>query len=75
MDIEIDSPVKLSMNFIDFDEHIPSLKASINLEPLGFKYDLSLSTTLWFECEAFDKFLEALKRKSASTLVDMKRNF
>jgi hypothetical protein len=75
MDIKVDSPVKLSLDVTDFDEYIPSMKASVNIEVVGFKYDFSLSTALWFECKVFYEFLGALKRKSTSTLIDMEKGF
>jgi hypothetical protein len=75
MDIKFDSPVKFSMEILEFDERTPSMKVSIGLEVRGFKYGFSVVTTLWLECDAFDEFLSALKRRSASILVDMERAF
>ena len=50
MDILINNPIKISINTIEIDEHLPSLKLciSIDIEKSGF--ELKNVSVAWFEC-------------------------
>src|SRR5690606_10422271 len=75
MDIEIDRPIRISLDILELDEHVPSIKVSVKVKVFKFNYCLSTSTDVWFECCVFDKFVSSLKRKENSILVDVEMNF
>ncbi|MCE4073331.1 hypothetical protein [Pseudomonas nitroreducens] len=75
MDIQIDRPVVFSMDILEFDEHVPSIKASIRLGVAKFNYSLSVDAVIWFECAEFDRFIGSLKVKRLSVFSDIERNF
>jgi hypothetical protein len=75
VDIQIASPIDFSLGVLEFDEHVPSIKASIRLEVSGFKYNVLLDTVVWIECAVFDAFVSCLKKKIVATLKDLGEGF
>lgn len=75
MDINIDSPIKISMEVIEFDEKVPSVKFLVRVATEKFDRSVSVNMTCWMECAAFDSFILFLKSKKNASLKDMSGDF
>lgn len=75
MDINIDSPIRVSINVIEFDEHIPSIKLLVDVLDEKFGCSVSVNTTCWLECAAFDSFVDLLRAGKTALISDMSNDF
>lgn len=75
MDINIDSPIRVSINVVEFDEHIPSVKLLVDVFSEKFGCSISVNTTCWVECVVFDSFVDLLKSGKTALIADMSNDF
>lgn len=75
MDIEIKDPIEISMDVLEIDEHLPSMKFTIIINVRETYYSMAISSEIWVECSVFDAFVNSLKRKNKATLIDMDNLF
>ncbi|MDE1479834.1 hypothetical protein KKI90_19330 [Xenorhabdus bovienii] len=75
MDIEINSPVNITLDVIELDEHIPSMKCNvmIKVEKFGYRSDVNLQP--WIECQCFDNFINNMRGDNIAVLKDMNNFF
>ena len=75
MDILINKPIKISIDTIEIDEHLPSLKLciSIDFEKKGF--ELKTVSVAWFKCKVLDSFIKNLELSKLAVFKDMDGNF
>ncbi|TNV09206.1 hypothetical protein FH968_23440 [Buttiauxella sp. B2] len=71
MDIEISSPINITMDVIELDEHVPSLKFSITIRVKKFSYSSEINSQLWIECQCFDDFIDNMRKGDTAVLKDM----
>lgn len=71
MDIEITSPINITLDVIEFDEHIPSLKFNLAIQVDKFSYSLSVSSQVWLECQYFDEFIDNMRSDEIAHLRDV----
>ncbi|MBI6138016.1 hypothetical protein [Serratia plymuthica] len=75
MDIEITSPINITLDVIELDEHIPSLKFNLAIQVNKFNYSLSVTSQLWLECQCFDEFIDNIRNEDIAHLKDMNGGF
>lgn len=75
MDIEISNPVNITLDVVELDEHVPSLKFSITVRVKKFGYSSEVNTQLWIECQSFDCFIDSMRRSETAVLEDMNNFF
>lgn len=71
MDIEITSPINITLDVIELDEHVPSLKFNLAIQVNKFNYSLNVSSQLWLECQCFDEFIDSVRNDDIAHLKDM----
>lgn len=71
MDIEIKSPIIITLDVIELDEHIPSLKFNLAIQVDKYNFSLSVSSHVWLECQCFDEFVDKLLNDDIAHLKDM----
>lgn len=66
--IEISRPIKISMEVVEIDNYLPSIKMAVGIElthPTGtFSYN---ANDLWFECSSWDNFTLSLKSMTSGS--------
>lgn len=75
MDIAIESPVRISMNVIEFDEHVPSMRLALSIVVKKFSGTFSVDAVCWMECSEFDAFMASIRSGENAKIVDMNREF
>lgn len=75
MDILINKPIKISLDTIDIDKHLPSLEFCIQISTQKTGYTTNISYNTWIECDIFDSFISKLKNAETACLYDMDKNF
>lgn len=75
MDIEINIPINITLDVIELDEHIPSMKLNIMIRVSKFGYSSSVNTQSWIECQFFDAFVDSMRRGDIALLKDMNGSF
>ncbi|WP_137241522.1 hypothetical protein PagCFBP13505_018950 [Pantoea agglomerans] len=75
MDIEINNPINITLDVIELDEHIPSMKINIMIRVNKFGYSSDVNAQSWIECQCFDAFIDSLKRDDIALLKDMNGSF
>lgn len=75
MDINIDGPIRVSLDVIEFDERIPSVKLLVDVLAEKFGCSVSVNTTCWVECTAFDSFVDLLRAGKTALISDMSNDF
>lgn len=75
MDMEILSPIKVRLDVVDLDKHIPSLKFGIKIEVKKFSYDIKVNSQVWIECQCFDDFINNMQKGEIAILRDMNSLF
>jgi len=75
VDIEITSPINITLDVIELDEHIPSLKFNLAIQVNKFNYSLSVTSQLWLECQCFDEFIDNIRNEDIAHLKDMNGGF
>jgi len=71
MDIEIHEPLDITLDVIELDEHIPSVKFNITIRVKKFGYTLEVGSQSWIECQCFDDFIENMRKGEIACLKDM----
>ncbi|MEQ4916358.1 hypothetical protein [Morganella morganii] len=75
MDIEITTPINITLDVIEMDEHIPSINFNVIVHVNKFMYALEINSSLWIECECIDEFIKNIKGGNIAHLKDMKGSF
>lgn len=75
MDILINKPIKISIDTIEIDEHIPSLKLCISIDFEKNGFELKTVSVAWFKCKALDSFIKNLELSKLAVFKDMDGNF
>jgi hypothetical protein len=76
MEIKIERPFRLHFDVIEIDEMIPSMKVLLEVGVHQFSHDFHYRGHVWFECAAWDSFVEGLVAGEVSpSLVDMEGDF
>ncbi|EML4853718.1 hypothetical protein RS414_003629 [Morganella morganii] len=75
MDIEITTPINITLDVIEMDEHIPSINFNVIIHVNKFMYVLEINSHLWIECECIDEFIKNIKGGNIAHLKDMKGSF
>src|SRR5471030_3100709 len=71
MDIEIKGPIRIVLDTLELDEHIPSMKFDITFSVENFFYRLEVNFQIWVECQCFDEFVNGIKIGGMAILRDM----
>jgi len=71
MDIEITNPINLSLDVVELDEHIPSMKFNLTVQVKKFGYSSMVNAQLWIECRYIDDFINKLQDGNTALLNDM----
>jgi len=75
MDIDIVSPIGISIDVVEFDERIPLMKFIVKVFVEKFECSISVNTACWVECAAFDSFLGQLKLGGEAKFQDINKDF
>lgn len=75
MDINIDRPIEISIDVIEFDEKIPSIKILLRMVAEKFGRSILVNTTCWLECAVFDEFIHLLRDGKFASIKDMSGDF
>lgn len=75
MDIEIKHPIRIALDVIDIDEHIPSINFNVIIKVHKFSYDLEIISNLWIECKCFDEFVNNIQQGNIAHLENMRGDF
>ncbi|OCG37246.1 hypothetical protein A9G29_11540 [Gilliamella sp. Fer2-1] len=76
MSINIEKPMKISFDEVEFDEHVPSIKFIFIANIEQFSNSLSYSGEIWISCLIWDNFVNDLVTlKKTATLYDMNEMF
>lgn len=71
MDIEITNPINLTLDVVELDEHIPSMKFNLTVQVKKFGYSSMINAQIWIECRYIDDFINKLQGGSTALLNDM----
>ncbi|WJV55550.1 hypothetical protein PCO85_09265 [Prodigiosinella aquatilis] len=71
MDIEIHDPVNITLDVIELDEHIPSMKFDVTIHVRKFGYSADVNSQIWIECQCFDVFIDSMRVGDVAVLKDM----
>ncbi|MDF7675806.1 hypothetical protein PT286_03540 [Neisseriaceae bacterium ESL0693] len=74
MDIMINHPIKIFMETIEIDDHLPSLKFNIKFFIDKYGFNASLEGNFWIECIVFDSFIKNLQSSKLAILHDLDQN-
>jgi hypothetical protein len=76
MSINIEKPMRISFDEVEFDEHVPSIKFIFIVNIEQFSNSLSYSGEIWISCLIWDNFVNDLVTlKNTATLYDMNEMF
>jgi hypothetical protein len=75
MDIKIDSPIRVGMSLLEFDDRIPSIRFFLELSVEKFEFSFSIKMSCWIECAVLDTFVDMLKRGKVARMQDMNNDF
>ena len=76
MDIEIDNPIYMTLDVMELDEHLPSMKFNVHIQAKKFGgYKLDINALAWIECQCFDDFIIKMQKGEVALLKDMNSNF
>jgi hypothetical protein len=76
VDIEIDNPIHMTLDVIELDDHLPSMKFSVHMQVEKFGgYNLNINALVWIECQSFDNFVINMRKGEVALLRDMNSNF
>jgi hypothetical protein len=76
MSINIEKPMKISFDEVEFDEHVPSIKFIFIANIEQFSNSLNYSGEIWISCLIWDNFVNDLVTlKKTATLYDMNKMF
>lgn len=71
MDIEINDPVNITLDVIELDEHIPSMKLDVTIHVRKFGYSANVNSQIWIECQCFDAFIDSVRVGDVAVLKDI----
>ncbi len=71
MDIEITNPINLTLDVVELDEHIPSMKFNLTVQVKKFGYSSMINAQIWIECRYIDDFINKLQGGNTALLNDM----
>ncbi|PKE28806.1 hypothetical protein CWS43_20675 [Rahnella sp. AA] len=71
MDIEITSPANITLDVIEIDEHVPSLKFNVMIKINKFNFSVDACSHAWIECQHIDEFIENMRNSELALLKDM----
>ncbi|MDU6434745.1 MAG: hypothetical protein E6556_18610 [Pantoea sp.] len=71
MDIEITNPINLTLDVVELDEHIPSMKFNLTVQVNKFSYISMVNAQLWIECKCIDEFINNIQGGNTALLNDM----
>ena len=71
MDIEIDRPINIKLDVLEFDEHIPSMKFNVTICVKKFGYSSDVNSQIWIECQCFDAFIDSLRGNDIAIFKDI----
>lgn len=74
MDIIINHPIKIFMETIEVDDHLPSLKFNIKFFINKYDFNAALECNFWVECIVFDSFIKNLQSSKLAILHDFDHN-
>lgn len=60
MDIKISTPIQVTLELLESDDRLPSVKFRFGLETSRMANSLHCSGEIWITCSAFDCFLNGL---------------
>lgn len=77
MIINIEKPLRLFLEVVETEEHVPSMKMQITADVIQFGHELTYRGTTWIACAAWDAFVHGLAESGTSevALVDMGNHF
>ncbi|WP_434672570.1 hypothetical protein [Pseudomonas sp. R1-15] len=75
MDIKIDSPIRVGMSLLEFDDRIPSIRFFVELSVEKFEFSFSIKMSCWIECAVLDTFVDMLKRERVARMHDVNNDF
>jgi hypothetical protein len=76
MSINIEKPMRISFDEVEFDEHVPSIKFIFIANIEQFSNSLNYSGEIWISCLIWDNFVNDLVTlKNTATLYDMNEMF
>ena len=71
MDIEITNPINLTLDVVELDEHIPSMKFNLTVQVKKISYISMVNAQLWIECKCIDEFINNIQDGNTALLNDM----
>ena len=60
MKIEFEQPIGLSLEVIETDEHVPSMRVNVQIVVAQFQHVSKYEGTFWIECTTWDSFAKSL---------------
>ncbi|SCC32030.1 hypothetical protein [Gilliamella intestini] len=76
MSINIEKPMRISFEEVEFDEHVPSIKFIFMVNIEQFSNSLNYSGEIWISCLIWDNFVNDLVTlKNTATLYDINEMF
>ncbi|MEB6537115.1 hypothetical protein MXM51_21645 [Pantoea stewartii] len=75
MDIEITNPINLTLDVVELDEHIPSMKFNLTVQVKKFGYSSMINAQLWIECRYINDFINKLQDGNTALINDMNSCF
>lgn len=77
MKIEFEQPLGLSLEVIETDEHVPSMRVNVQIVVAQFQNISKYEGTFWIECATWDSFVKSLHGpfEEAAVLQDISECF
>lgn len=71
--IRFERPFSVRMDVVETDDRVPSLRLDVKIDVSQFHHDLSFRGSVWIECAAWSRFVEALAHlpPQGAMLADM----
>lgn len=60
MKIEFEQPLGLTLEVIETDEHVPSMRVNVQIVVAQFQSTSKYEGTFWIECTTWDSFVKSL---------------
>lgn len=77
MIINIEKPLRLCLDVVETDKHVPSMRMQIAVDVQQFGHKLAYRGYAWFDCTTWDTFVQGLAAPDTTkvSLVDMGDHF
>jgi hypothetical protein len=77
MEINIEKPLRLCLDVVEVDEHVPSIRMQVMVEVQQFEHRLEYRGNVWFDCSVWNRFLTGLNNidERGTELIDMAGHF